>query len=101
LAHQSDKSAEAHIYRWRSGGPWETLGGGLPEPLDSFPYALAMNSGSLFAGLGDGRIFRSDDRGENWSQLSIHGDAPTRVVALTPLQRDHPLTQGIVVAKGR
>jgi len=23
-------------------GPWRPLGGGLPEPLDSFPYALAM-----------------------------------------------------------
>lgn len=85
LAHQSDKSAEAHIYRWRGGGPWEALGGGLSEPLDSFPYALAMNSRALFAGLGDGRIYRSEDRGQHWSQLSIHGDAPSRVVALTPL----------------
>lgn len=85
LAHQSDASAEARIYRWHGGGPWEALGGGLPEPLDSFPYALAMNSRSLFAGLRDGRIYRSEDRGEHWSPLSIHGDAPTRVVALTPL----------------
>lgn len=85
LAHQSDKSAEAHIYRWRSGGPWEALGGGLPEPLESFPYALAMNSSSLFAGLRDGRIYQSEDRGEHWSQLAIHGDVPSRVVALTLL----------------
>lgn len=81
LAHQCDKSAEAHIYRRRSGGPWEALGGGLLQPLDSFPYALAMTSKSLFAGLRDGRIYRSEDRGERWSQLSIHGDAPSRIVA--------------------
>ncbi|MCC7084020.1 MAG: hypothetical protein IT427_03310, partial [Pirellulales bacterium] len=83
VAHQSDTSAQAHIYRWRSGGPWETLGGGLPEPLDSFPYALAMNSKLLFAGLRDGRIYQSEDRGEHWSQLPIRGDVPSRVVALS------------------
>lgn len=82
MAHQSDKSAEAHIYRWHSGGPWEPLGSGLPHPLDSFPYALAMNSRWLFAGLRDGRIYHSEDRGTRWSQLSIRGDAPSRVVAL-------------------
>lgn len=85
VAHQSDNCAEAHIYRWRSGGPWETLHGGLPQPLDSFPYALAMNSRTLFAGLRDGRIYQSEDRGEHWSQLSIRGDAPSRVAALLPI----------------
>ncbi len=84
LAHRSAGSAEAHIYRWQGGGPWETQGGGLPEPLDSFPYALTMISASLFAGLGDGRIYRSEDRGAQWSQLSIHGDTPSRIVALAP-----------------
>jgi photosystem II stability/assembly factor-like uncharacterized protein len=86
LAHRSDGSAEAHIYRWRGGGPWETLGGGLPEPVDSFPYALAMSSGTLFAGLRDGQIYRSEDRGDHWSPLSVHGDAPPRVLALALLK---------------
>ncbi len=84
LAHRSER-AEAHIYRWRDGGPWKVLAGGLPEPLDSFPYALLINSTSLFAGLSDGRIYRSDDRGDHWSQLSIHGDAPSCVLALASL----------------
>ena len=82
LAHQNDTSAEAHIYRWRSGGPWEALSGRLPRPLDSFPYALAMNSSSLFAGLRNGSIYQSHDRGEQWSQLPIRGDAPSRIVAM-------------------
>ncbi|HQX52050.1 MAG TPA: hypothetical protein PLR25_19180 [Planctomycetaceae bacterium] len=90
LAHHSDKNAEAHIYRWHGRGPWEALGRGLPEPLDSFPYALAMNARSLFAGLGDGRIYRSEGRGEHWSQLTIHVDTPSRIVALTTLDRIIP-----------
>ncbi len=85
LAHHSEQSAEAFLYRWQGAGPWESLGGGLPQPLDSFPYALAIDAGSLFAGLGDGRIFRSEDRGDHWEPLSIQGDAPTRVLALTTL----------------
>ena len=85
LAHRSEQGAEAHIYRWRNGGPWEALSGGLPEPVDSFPYALAMHANVLLAGLGDGRIYRSDDRGEQWSQVLIDGDVPSRIVALAPI----------------
>ncbi|MFG0261756.1 MAG: WD40/YVTN/BNR-like repeat-containing protein, partial [Novipirellula sp. JB048] len=84
-AHHSDNRAEAYLYRWRGGGPWQPLAGGLPQPLDHFPYVLAIDSSSLFAGLGDGRIYQSEDRGEHWSPLSIHGEAPSRVVALIPL----------------
>lgn len=87
MAHRDDERAAAHIYRRRSGGLWQVLGGGLPEPLDSFPYALAMHSRTLFAGLRDGRICRSDDPGKHWLQLSIHGDAPPRIPALAPLNR--------------
>jgi hypothetical protein len=85
LAHSGEQSAEASIYRWRGGGPWEPLGGGLPQPQDSFPYALAADATSRFAGLGDGRIYRSDEQGDHWSQLSIHGAAPPSVLALTLL----------------
>ena len=84
LAHQDEERAEAHIYRWRGDGPWEALAGGLPEPVYSFPYALLMNSNLLFAGLGDGRIYSSEDRGDHWSQLQIDGDAPSSVLALVP-----------------
>jgi hypothetical protein len=82
LAHYGSENADAYIYRWRGAGPWQPLGGGLPQPLDSFPYILAMTSDSLFAGLGDGRIYRSDDRGEHWNQLDVHGEAPGRVLGL-------------------
>jgi hypothetical protein len=60
----------------------QVLQGGLPQPLDSFPYALAVDGASLFAGLGDGRIYRSDDRGDHWEQLNVHGEPPECVLGL-------------------
>ncbi len=82
LAHYGGESALAYIYRWQGAGPWRPLGGGLPEPLDSFPYALAMDPDSLFAGLGDGRIYQSDDGGQHWKLLDIRSEPPERVLEL-------------------
>jgi photosystem II stability/assembly factor-like uncharacterized protein len=76
LAHYGGQSAEAYIYRWRGTEPWEPLGGGLPNPLDSFPYALAMSATSMFAGLRNGGIYQSDDRGDSWHQIEVSGDSP-------------------------
>lgn len=81
-AHYGSANADACIYRWRGAGPWQPLGSGLPQPLDSFPYVLAMDSDALFAGLGDGRIYRSDDRGDHWSLLDVLGEPPQRVLGL-------------------
>jgi hypothetical protein len=36
------------------------------------PYALATGDGELLAGMADGRILRSRDRGETWDELSEH-----------------------------
>lgn len=82
LAHYGEQSAEAHVYRRRGGGPWEPLDGGLPQPVDSFPYALAMGASTLIAGLGDGRIYMSEDRGDRWEQLTVNGNPPSCVLAL-------------------
>jgi hypothetical protein len=35
------------------------------------PYALGSSSGGLFAGLADGRIYHSADRGDSWEQLPV------------------------------
>jgi photosystem II stability/assembly factor-like uncharacterized protein len=86
LAHYGPDSANACIYRWRGDGPWQPLQGGLPQPLDSFPYALAVDGLSLFAGLGDGRIYRSDDRGDHWEQLNVHGEPPECVLGMIVVQ---------------
>jgi photosystem II stability/assembly factor-like uncharacterized protein len=38
-------------------------------PLDSHVYALAATDQQLFAGLGDGTLLQSAERGETWSEL--------------------------------
>ncbi|MCA9108448.1 MAG: hypothetical protein KDA52_00755 [Planctomycetaceae bacterium] len=80
-AHDGDKSAQAAIYRWHINGHWEPLDA-LPQPLDSLPYALAMSSTGLVAGLGDGRLFLSEDQGNSWDQLVLRGDPLPSVRAL-------------------
>ena len=81
-AHNPLGNAQAYIYRWRGDGPWQALNGGLPQPLTSFPYALASAPGQLYAGLGDGRIYASYDKGDTWQQLSLQGESLPRVTAL-------------------
>ncbi len=84
-AHNPGGNAQAYIYRWRGEGPWQALGGGLPAPLTSLPYALASAPGELYAGLGDGRLYASRDRGDTWRQLELSGDTLPRVQALACL----------------
>ena len=81
FAHGSG-AAEARIYRWRASGPWEPLTAGLPDPLDSMPYVLAFADGTLYAGLRDGRLYASDDRGDSWRGLELQGDGVRSIVAL-------------------
>ena len=72
----SRRRAVAAIYRWEGGGPWRRIAG----PLDAMPYALvAPADGELFAGLGDGTLIRSEDRGESWDPISAEAE---RVLAL-------------------
>ncbi|HEX2045752.1 MAG TPA: hypothetical protein VHF23_09010 [Gaiellaceae bacterium] len=75
-------SAEALVYRWEGTGPWQALAGGLPAPLDAMPYALAVADGSLYAGLADGRLYASSDRGDSWRRLEVRGDPLPTVLAL-------------------
>jgi photosystem II stability/assembly factor-like uncharacterized protein len=75
-------SADALIYRRRAGGPWEPVTGGLPTPLAEMPYALAFAGDRLLAGLRDGRLFASPDRGDTWEPIAVRGRAPDRILAL-------------------
>jgi len=52
------------------------------EPLPAMPYALLATDGRLFAGLADGRIWESRDRGDTWSVLRLDGDPLGGLVAL-------------------
>ncbi len=80
-AHGGD-DPEARIYRRRD-GEWHALAGGLPEPLPAMPYALVATAGRLFAGLADGQLWESRDRGESWRACVLEGDALTDLRALS------------------
>jgi photosystem II stability/assembly factor-like uncharacterized protein len=82
FAAHGGRDPQACIYRWEEDGPWQALGGGLPEPLDAMPYALAHGGDRLFAGLADGRLFATTDRGESWNALRLGGDRLTELHAL-------------------
>jgi len=73
---------QAHVYRRRHDEPWTALGGGLPEPLPAMPYALVAAEGRLFAGLSDGQLWESRDRGDTWAACRVEGDGLTALHAL-------------------
>jgi hypothetical protein len=64
-AAHAGAGARGRLYRW--GGAWEAL----PLPVDGMPYALAVDDGELIAGMSDGRLVRSGDRGEGWDELPV------------------------------
>jgi photosystem II stability/assembly factor-like uncharacterized protein len=82
FAAHGGRDPQARIYRRREGEPWRALGGGLPEPLPAMPYALVATDGRLFAGLADGHIWESGDRGDSWTALRLEGDRLGALVAL-------------------
>jgi hypothetical protein len=82
FAAHGRRDPQAHIYRRRDGEPWQSLSGGLPEPLPAMPYALVATDGRLFAGLADGQLWESRDRGDTWTPLQLEGDSVAAVLAL-------------------
>jgi photosystem II stability/assembly factor-like uncharacterized protein len=81
-AAHGGRNPQAEIYRRRGEEPWHTLAGGLPKPIPAMPYALVSADGRLFAGLADGQIWESGDRGDSWREIAVDGDAVTELHAL-------------------
>jgi len=73
-AHSGD-SARGRLYRWD--GTWEALA----LPPDTMPYALAATDAELLAGMADGRILRSGDRGEGWDEIGVRVGSITAMAA--------------------
>jgi hypothetical protein len=46
------------------------------------PYALLATDDRLFAGLADGQLWVSGDRGESWQACALEGEPLTRLNAL-------------------
>jgi hypothetical protein len=68
-------NAQAYIFRSVGGASWEKLTGGLPQPLDSMPYALVTDrsaAGHLYAGLANGDVWFSENYGEHWEKLPFN-----------------------------
>jgi hypothetical protein len=82
FAAHGGRDPQARIYRRREGDPWEALAGGLPEPLPAMPYALVAGDGRVFAGMADGQIWESRDRGDTWRACVVNGDSITELHAL-------------------
>jgi BNR/Asp-box repeat len=72
---------QARIYS-RDNGTWRTLAGGLPDPFPAMPYALVTLGSRIFAGLADGQLWESADRGESWRQCAMTGERLDRLQAL-------------------
>ena len=48
------------------------------------PYALLATDGRLFAGLANGQIWESRDRGDSWTAMRLQSDTLAAVLALAP-----------------
>jgi hypothetical protein len=66
-AHRS-AGARGRLYRW-SEGAWHAL----DLPPDAMPYALVATADGLVAGLSDGRVLSSADRGDTWHERASVG----------------------------
>lgn len=74
-AHSGSGDAQAYLYRSQSGGIWERLSGGLPQPFDHMPYALLSDPtapGHLYVGLSNGDVWHTADYGDHWEQLPFN-----------------------------
>jgi photosystem II stability/assembly factor-like uncharacterized protein len=80
-AAHGGRDPQALIYGRRDGA-WRALTGGLPEPLPAMPYALLAFEGGVVAGLADGQLWGSEDRGESWERYELEGDPLTELHAL-------------------
>jgi photosystem II stability/assembly factor-like uncharacterized protein len=70
FAAHGRRDPQAHVYRRRNGA-WDALAGGLPDPLPSMPYALVATEDRLFAGLANGELWESRDRGDSWLRCEL------------------------------
>ena len=86
FAAHSGSDARGRLYRF-SRGSWQRL----TLPTDAMPYTLATAGGLLLAGMVDGRILHSGDRGESWDDAGVELGPVVAMVAVDcdPADRPH------------
>jgi len=86
-AHRRGSDPQAGIYRRAHEGGWIPLTVGFPDPLPAMPYALvAVEGGRVFAGLANGELWESLDRGDGWRRCELREPLPG-LVALASASR--------------
>jgi photosystem II stability/assembly factor-like uncharacterized protein len=76
-AHRRGRDPQARVFRRSRENGWVALAGGLPDPLPAMPYALvAADRGRLFAGLANGELWESGDRGDSWRRCDLSEPLP-------------------------
>lgn len=83
----SEHHARAAIVRSIGGTSWQRLTGGLPQPLNSMPYALLTDPtapGHVYAGLSNGEVWHSTNHGDTWRQLPLNLGSIQRTLLLLP-----------------
>lgn len=82
-----ETNAQAYIFRSVRDGGWQKLGGGLPQPLKHMPYALLTDPtepGHVYAGLSNGDVWHSTDRGESWECMPFNLERIHRSMIMIP-----------------
>lgn len=82
-----DGQSDAAVYRIEADGRPRRLAGGLPQPLDHFPYALVTDpaaAGCLYVGLVNGEVWVSADYGDHFHPLPVNLGAGLRLLRALP-----------------
>jgi hypothetical protein len=66
FAAHGGPGARGRLYRFDAGA-WRAL----TLPSEAMPYALAATGDELLAGMVDGRVLCSGDRGESWDDIGV------------------------------
>jgi len=85
-AHR-EQNAQATIIRSLEGRAWQSLTGGLPQPLTHMPYALLTDPqapGHIYAGLSNGDIWHGAEYGEIWQRLPLNMGRIERTLLVLP-----------------
>jgi photosystem II stability/assembly factor-like uncharacterized protein len=73
------------VYKTENAGEsWTPIHEGMPEELVSAIAISPADHSTLFAGTGEGKVFKSTDAGQHWVALPIPENGGVRSIVITP-----------------